>query len=260
MTRALLPGLAILLAVSGICAAAQSDAQPPVSSTFQIVPLPKDSQALRKTYSAGQLATLEKLNRRDLAHLLRTDPPVPGLVTPAAWPAPGDAVALSPLPETLEWAAEHGKTIVVHQPWQAFAAYENGQLVRWGPVSTGRKETPTPSGLFHLTWRSKGRHSTDNAAWFLPWYFNFHNERGVSFHQFDLPGYPASHACVRLLERDAKWLYDWGEQWVLDQTKRHVLTPGTPVLIVGEYDYGASPPWVDVNALSTRLTIAPPPR
>ena len=22
---------------------------------------------------------------------------------------------------------------------------------------------------------------TDNAAWFLPWYFNFHNERGVSF-------------------------------------------------------------------------------
>ena len=224
------------------------------------MPLPRDPAALRREFTPQQIAVLEKLNRRDVEHLLRTDPPVPGLVVPRVWPDPEDPVSLSPLPDTFAWAEAYPKALVVHQPWQAFAAYESGRLVRWGPVSTGRKETRTPSGAFNLTWRSKGRHSTDNAAWFLPWYFNFHNARGVSFHQFDLPGYPASHACVRLLERDARWLYEWGEQWTLSEDKREVVTPGTPVLIVGEYDYAAPPPWTDIAALSTPLALPPPAR
>ena len=129
---------------------------------------------------------------------------------------------------------------------QVFGAYENGQLVRWGPVSTGRKETPTPAGEYNLTWRSRKRRSTDNEAWVLEWYFNFVNERGVSFHQFDLPGYPASHACVRMLQRDAMWLYGWGEQWTLDpEDKRKIVTPGSAVLIAGVYDYKAPAPWSD---------------
>ena len=68
------------------------------------------------------------------------------------------------------------------------------------------------------------------------------NERGVSFHLFDLPGYPASHACVRLLLRDAQWLYGWGEQWKLDETKRKVTTPGTPVVVLGTYPSSARLP------------------
>jgi hypothetical protein len=225
---------------------------------FQLVPLPRDPVALRKGFTPDQLMVLERLNRRDIEHMTRTDPPVSGLVVPLTWPASEDTVALSPLPDAFAWAEPYPKALVVHQPWQAFAAYESGRLVRWGPVSTGRRETRTPSGRFNLTWRSKGRHSTDNAAWFLPWYFNFHNERGVSFHQFDLPGYPASHACVRLLERDAKWLYEWGEEWTIDETGRRIITPGTPVLIVGEYEYGSPPPWVNLSALSTRVPLTPP--
>jgi lipoprotein-anchoring transpeptidase ErfK/SrfK len=225
---------------------------------FRIEPLPRSAAELAKRFTQGQLAILEKLNRRDLDHLPRTEPAVPGLVVPQEWPPPDDAVAFSPLPDAFPWAQTRPKVLVVHQPWQVFAAYEYGQLVRWGPVSTGRRETPTPSGLFNLNWRSKGRHSTDNAAWFLPWYFNFHNARGVSFHQFDLPGYPASHACVRLLARDAQWLYDWGEEWTLDGSKRQIITPGTPVLIVAEYNHGAPPPWLDMTALATRLELAAP--
>jgi lipoprotein-anchoring transpeptidase ErfK/SrfK len=225
---------------------------------FRLVPVPRDVAELRQQFTADQIAVLERLNRRDLEHLLRAEPKVPGLVVPLIWPAPDDLVALSPLPDGFPWAETLPKAMVVHQPWQAFAAYESGRLVRWGPVSTGRKETATPSGPFNLTWRSKGRHSTDNAAWFLPWYFNFHNERGVSFHQFDLPGYPASHACVRLLERDAQWLYDWGEQWTLDEAGRQIVTPGTPVLIVGAYGYGAPAPWLNVAALSQRVELKAP--
>jgi hypothetical protein len=35
------------------------------------------------------------------------------------------------------------------------------------------------------------------------------------FSQYALPGYPASHSCLRLQERDARYLYDWADQWVL---------------------------------------------
>ena len=216
-------------------------------------PLPKSFEELRKQFSPGQIAILEKLNRRDAERLVRTDPPVPGLVVPQAWDS-GD-LAYSPFP--LEWSAivDHPKYLVVHQPTQAFGAYESGKLVRWGPVSTGRKETPTPEGAYNLTWRSRKRTSTDNDAWILEWYFNFINARGISFHQFDLPGYAASHACVRLLQRDAQWLYAWGEQWKLSADKRAVEVPGTPVLIIGAFGHGEPPPWVLLPSLTTPVDL-----
>jgi lipoprotein-anchoring transpeptidase ErfK/SrfK len=247
-------------AAIGLCAAGGAAAQSPpaASPSFYLIPIPRSAAELRQQFTPDQIATLERLNRRDVEHLLRTEPRVPGLIVPSAWPASDDVVTHSPLPDAFPWAEALPKTIVVHQPWQAFAAYESGRLVRWGPVSTGRKGTPTPPGSFNLTWRSKGRYSTDNAAWFLPWYFNFHNERGVSFHQFELPGYAASHACVRLLERDGKWLYEWGDQWTLDDTGRTILTPGTPVLILGEYHHGGPPPWTDLTALSRRVELSVP--
>jgi lipoprotein-anchoring transpeptidase ErfK/SrfK len=121
----------------------------------------------------------------------------------------------------------------VHSPSQVFGAYEYGHLVRWGPVSSGRARYPTPSGLFHLNWRARQRTSTDNPDWDLEWYFNFHNFRGLAFHQSALPGRPASHACLRLLQRDAMWLFNWGDGWVLTADGRDVLSFTTPVLVVG---------------------------
>lgn len=215
--------------------------------------MPRTLVDLAKRFTPTQIDLLEKLNRRDREHLVRVDPPVPGLVVPAVWS--DDELTFSPFPLTWSAAAEYPKAIVVDQAFQAFGAYENGRLVRWGPVSTGRRDTPTPKGTFFLTWRARSRRSTDNAAWLLEWYFNFVNERGVSFHQFELPGYAASHACVRLLERDARWLYDWGEQWTLDSTHRTVVSTGTPVLIAGVPQYTGVPPWTDLNLLSTPVVL-----
>jgi lipoprotein-anchoring transpeptidase ErfK/SrfK len=239
----------------------------PAASTagLTIEPLPKTVGELAARFTPEQIEVLEKLNRRDREHLVRTDPPVPGLVVPATWDT--DPLAYSPFP--LEWSA--GATIpkylVVHQPGQTFGAYEFGRLVRWGPVSTGRKETATPAGSFNLTWRSRKRTSTDNDAWILEWYFNFINSRGISFHQFDLPGYAASHACVRMLQRDAMWLYAWGEQWKLTEDRRSVDTPGTPVLVIGAFAHGKTPPWTSVDALSSKVvlpelvaSVIPPPQ
>lgn len=230
------------------------------SAAYRVEPLPKTPAELARRFTPAQVDILEMLNRRDRGHLLRVDPPTPGLLVPAIWRE--DPLAYSPFPQTWPAAEAHPTSIVVHQAMQAFGAYENGRLVRWGPVSAGRKETPTPEGVFNLTWRARSRRSTDNEDWLLEWYFNFVNERGVSFHLFDLPGYPASHACVRLLLRDAQWLYGWGEQWKLDETKRTVTTPGTPVVVLGTYPFGAPPTWLSLESLATPIALpdraAPP--
>jgi hypothetical protein len=237
--------------LGGAAFARAQDVAPSPPPAYDLARVPPNPAELRKQFTATQIALLEKLNRRDVDHLLRGEPAIPGLVVPAAWN--DEEIAYSPMPARCERAAPHPKVMVVHQPAQAFGAYEYGELVRWGPVSSGRKETPTPPGEYNLTWRSRKRRSTDNDAWVLEWYFNFINERGVSFHQFDLPGYPASHACVRLLQRDAMWLYEWGEQWALDPAdRRKIVTPGSPVWIVGAYDHQSAAPWIDpANAART---------
>jgi hypothetical protein len=242
---------ALLILLLSAPAAAQAPST--ASAPYRFEPLPKTPAELSSRFTPAQIDILEMVNRRDRLHLLRLDPPTPGLLVPLTWS--DDPLTYSPFPRTWPGAESHPKTIVVHQAMQAFGAYENGLLVRWGPVSTGRKETPTPEGAFNLTWRARSRRSTDNEDWLLEWYFNFVNERGVSFHLFDLPGYPASHACVRLLLRDAQWLYGWGEQWTLEPGGRVVVKPGTPVLILGTYPFGAPPAWLALDALSAPVTL-----
>ncbi|MFQ5664924.1 MAG: L,D-transpeptidase [Candidatus Binatia bacterium] len=192
---------------------------------------------LWRRFTERQLRLLELLNRCDLNHLTRQA----RLVVPDRWNL--DPLAYSPLPRRYAWAEPYPKVLVVHQPSQAFGGYERGNLIRWGPVSSGRAQYPTPTGLFHLNWKSRGRQSTLNPHWFLKWYFNFSNVRGISFHAYGLPGFPASHACVRLLDRDARWLFTWGEQWQLGPRGISILRPGTPVRIVGRYQFNAPPPW-----------------
>lgn len=164
------------------------------------------------------------------------------LVVPDVWLP--DEMAYSPLPKSITWAHAYGKYIVVHLPSQVFGAYEYGELVRWGPISSGRARYPTPAGLFHLNWRARSRVSTDNSNWRLEWYFNFHNRRGIAFHEYALPGRPASHACIRLLRRDAMWLFAWGEGWMLTEDGRKIVQQGTPVLVEGACNFDAPRPWI----------------
>jgi hypothetical protein len=125
-----------------------------------------------------------------------------------------------------------------------------GTLAHWGPVSTGGGVSSTPSGPFTLNWRSKGHTSTVDPDWFMPWYFNFGNHEGLAFHAYALPGEPASHGCVRLLQRDAQWLFEWGETWSVDASGTRVLKTGTPVFVIGQYDFEAAPPWRSSNWLA----------
>jgi hypothetical protein len=204
--------------------------------------------SLQERFSESQLALLEKLNRADIGHLEQQRE----LVVPESW---SDELSYSVLPTRYASSEAWPTFLVVYLPGQLFGAYEFGSLLRWGPVSSGSRNNPTSAGTFALNWRSTGRASTVDPDWFMRWYFNFGNREGLAFHAYPLPGYPASHGCIRLLERDAQWLFEWGQTWLLDLSETRVLTSGTPVFIVGHYDFDAPPPWRSLSWLSTTVEL-----
>jgi len=152
-------------------------------------------------------------------------------------------LSYSPFPFELKEASSLPKLLVISRKIQAFAAYEHGLLRRWGPTSTGRKSKQTPAGLFSLNWKSKETISTIDSTWILPFYFNFHNKEGIALHEFSMPGYPASHACVRLLGEDARYIFYWADQWIVTRDGERVAAHGTPLIIYDDYKFGSPPPW-----------------
>lgn len=206
-------------------------------------------KGLIKQFNPEILETILAINRVDFEKVHKLD----SLVVPDTFLT--DFLSYSPFPPKLTIADSIDKLILLSYPLQAFSVYTKGELTRWGPVSMGKKSTPTPTGLFHTNWKSKKQVSTDNSSWILPWYFNIINATGVSFHQFELPGYPASHSCIRLREEDAKWIYNYADQWILDDRGWNIIVKGTPVILFGEYAYDLPAPWYGLRTNADTNTI-----
>ena len=152
----------------------------------------------------------------------------------------------SPFPAEFEMLDSIPKTLLISRRVQAFALYENGNLIKWGPVSSGKESTPTPAGLFYANYKARSKISTVNEDWIMPYYFNFMNFEGVGVHQYSMPGYPASHACVRLRQDDAVFIYNWADQWKLDSSRQVIKRNGTPVMVYGDYDFDSPVPWLEL--------------
>lgn len=217
---------------------AMPTATPQVPMRYRPFPIEgaKSLAQLKAEIGEEGLTLVLKINRLDLKHVRQGE----ALIIPDPT---NDLLAVSPFPLELEPARTLPKLLLVSRRVQAFGAYESGKLVHWGPTSTGKKATPTPAGLYHTNWKAKQTISTVSNEWVLPWYFNLDNFGGISFHQYELPGYPASHSCVRLLEVDGTWIYNWADQWILSPDGYKRLAYGTPVIIFGDYAYGKKPPW-----------------
>lgn len=147
------------------------------------------------------------------------------------------------MPTKINSASEIPKLVIISQRTQAFGFYENGNLVRSGPISSGKKSTPTANKLYFMNWKGEEVVSTFDDEWILKWNFNIDNFGGIGLHYYAMPGYPASHSCVRMYEADAKWMYDWGKQWKLASDGQTKIANGTPVIIFGDYDFGKTAPW-----------------
>lgn len=186
-----------------------------------------------------KLDILYALNRTDKANLAKKD----SIVIPSDFT--GDLPYYLPFPLHVSNLEEVEKVLIFSYPTQTFAAYENGELVYTGPTNMGRKKDQTPTGLFFTNWKAEKTTSTFNDEWDLKWNFNIENKLGVGFHEYELPGYPASHSCLRLLEKDAKYLYKWADEWIL-KDKENVKVKGTPVIVFGSYNFDGPKPWYEL--------------
>lgn len=139
-----------------------------------------------------------------------------GLVIAVPKEYTGNYLDYAPFAKSVD--ATGSRYIVVDKSDLAFGAYdENGQLVYWGPVSTGKGYCPdvrrgcgTPTGQFAIY--SKGgsgcvshKFPVGRGGAPMPYCMFFHG--GYALHgSYDVPGYNASHGCVRMYKEDARWL------------------------------------------------------
>jgi hypothetical protein len=127
---------------------------------------------------------------------------------------------VAPFPRYIETNGE--KTIYVSQKELAWGAFdESGELVWWGPLSSGSGKCSkndnfckTPGGAFRVIRKQDidcistafpRRANGDHGGAEMPYCMHFF--RGFALHgSYTVPGYRASHGCVRMFIEDARWL------------------------------------------------------
>ena len=87
--------------------------------------------------------------------------------------------------------------IVVSIADQRIAVYDNGALIARSSVSTGVPRHPTPMGVFSVIGKKRWHRSNLYSAAPMP-YMQRLTWSGIALHAGVLPGYPASHGCIRL--------------------------------------------------------------
>jgi hypothetical protein len=110
--------------------------------------------------------------------------------------------------------------VIVSLPEQEMYVYRNGVRIARSTVSTGKKGHPTPTGMFTILQKKVTHESNIYKGAQMP-----HMQRltwtGIAMHAGHLPGYPASHGCVRLPVEFAEKLYS-------------VTSSGTSVIITDD--------------------------
>jgi lipoprotein-anchoring transpeptidase ErfK/SrfK len=127
-----------------------------------------------------------------------------GTLVAGALPAPAAPLA-SELPEA------NTRRLTIRLATQDFVYEEDDRVVLNGPISSGKASSPTITGRFRVQGKqvdkvsSKYTNELGEPAW-MPYSIQFHGPYFI--HEGWLPGYPASHGCVRLQHEDAVFLYD----------------------------------------------------
>lgn len=118
-----------------------------------------------------------------------------------------------------ERAPDGPVSIIVSLPDQLVHVYRNGVRIGVSTCSTGKPGHGTPTGVFTILEKDQHHHSStyDNAS--MP-NMNRLTWSGIALHAGNLPGYPASHGCIRLPMKFSELLF----------AVTHV---GTPVIIAG---------------------------
>ncbi|MBO4225033.1 L,D-transpeptidase family protein [Bradyrhizobium neotropicale] len=114
-------------------------------------------------------------------------------------------------------------TVSIHD--QKMRVFDANGLFAESPVSTGMKGHSTPMGIFSVIQKHKFHHSNIYSNAPMP-YMQRITWSGVAMHAGVLPGYPASHGCIRMPMSFAIKMWNWTKMGA-----RVIITPGeiTPV-------------------------------
>ena len=88
---------------------------------------------------------------------------------------------------------------------QRVTLYKNDQAVRTAKVSTGKKSTPTPTGKFVITDKQPDWVSTIYKVP-MPFFMRL-SCKEIGLHAGVVPGYPASHGCIRMPRGEVQAFY-----------------------------------------------------
>jgi len=190
------------------------------------------------------------LQRRQVILGLITSP----LAVSGAHAVTGDVAAIEALkPGEFIWHPEASPrgpvVVVVSLPHQLVHVYRNGVGIGVSTCSTGARGHETPTGVFTILQKRKEHYSStyNNAP--MP-HMQRLTWRGIALHAGHLPGYPASHGCIRLPMKFSELLFT-------------VTQHGTPV-IIADHDTHSSvaqagvllPPAVAAGADSAKRKAA----
>src|SRR3954469_8789877 len=110
--------------------------------------------------------------------------------------------------------------IAVSIEQQKVRIYDANGLFAESPVSTGVKGHTTPMGVFSVIQKNKMHRSNIYSGAPMP-YMQRITWSGVAMHAGVLPGYPASHGCIRMPMAFAVKMWNWTRMGA-----RVIITPG----------------------------------
>jgi hypothetical protein len=146
------------------------------------------------------------------APILPTEPVVIADESQSPLGPPAGAVApLAPAPRWHRRSAQSawappGLRVVISIPQQRAYVFQDGALLATSRVSTGKPGHETPAGTFHILQKAVTHHSNKYSNAPMP-YMQRLTSSGIALHAGHLPGYPASHGCIRLPWSFARKLY-----------------------------------------------------
>jgi lipoprotein-anchoring transpeptidase ErfK/SrfK len=103
---------------------------------------------------------------------------------------------------------------------QNLRVYDANGFFAETPISTGMAGHPTPMGAFSVIQKQKLHHSNIYSGAPMPFMQRI-TWSGIAMHAGVLPGYPASHGCIRMPMAFAVKMYGWTKMGA-----RVVVTPG----------------------------------
>ena len=103
---------------------------------------------------------------------------------------------------------------------QQMKIYDQNGLFAESPVSTGMQGHSTPTGVFSIIQKNKYHRSNIYSGAPMP-YMQRITWSGIALHAGALPGYPASHGCIRMPMNFAMRMWGWTRMGA-----RVIVTPG----------------------------------